>query len=283
MRLATAAAMAFSDDGPFSGLSILLTFLVIALIYATINTPSRKAPDPAFMPVVAPEIFTLRPDFRALSIRAQSVANSPGTPETAAALVTACKAPCSEPWAEGHREAWREAYRAFGAKPQRTPCSAEALLKRVARDGTLPSVNAVVDLYNAVSLRFAIPVGGENAAAYAGVPHLAQASGSEPFETMQAGTPVIETAEPGEVIWRDEVGVTCRRWNWRQGTRTRIDAATTQMWFILEALGPMPDAALMIAGTELTRGLRLLSPRSDVEVCLLTRSGSTHRSLNEFV
>jgi hypothetical protein len=46
------------------------------------------------------------------------------------------------------------------------------------------------------------------------------------------------------------------------------------MWFVLEALDPMPDAALMKAGTELIRGLRLLSPRCEVEVCLSTRSGS---------
>jgi len=237
-----------------------------------------------FQPVIAPEIFALRPDFRALSIHADGITkHSAGTPETVAALVSACKAPCVEPWAEAHRESWREAYRAFGAKPQRTPCSAEAMLKRVAREGTLPSVNAVVDLYNAVSLRFAIPVGGEDAEAYAGAPHLVRASGREPFQTLQAGAPLTETPEPGEVIWRDELGVTCRRWNWRQGTRTRIEAMTTDMWFVLEALDPMPDAALMEAGTELIRGLRLLSPGTAVEVCLSTRSGSTSLSQNDFI
>lgn len=236
-----------------------------------------------FKPVIAPEIFALRPDFRALSIHAEGVANSAGTPETTAALESACNTPCREPWAEAHREAWREAYRAFGLKPQRTPCSAEALLKRVARNGTLPSVNAVVDLYNAVSLRFAIPVGGENAAAYAGVPQLVRASGSEPFETMQAGSPLTETPEQGEVIWCDELGVTCRRWNWRQGTRTRIGATTTKMWFALEALDPMPDAALMDAGTELVRGLKLLSPGCAVETCILKRAGLIRAHSSEII
>ena len=237
---------------------------------------------PAFVPVIAPEIFALRPDFRALSIYAQDVANAATTPETAAALASACKAPCAEPWAEAHREAWREAYRAFGAKPQRTPCSAEALLKRVMRDGALPSVNAVVDIYNAVSLRFAIPVGGENAEAYAGAPQLVRATGSESFETMQAGAPATETPEPGEVIWRDERGVTCRRWNWRQGTRTRIEGTTTRMWFVLEALDPMPDAALIEAGKELIRELKVLSPGFAVEACLLAGSGSTAFSPDNF-
>jgi DNA/RNA-binding domain of Phe-tRNA-synthetase-like protein len=199
-----------------------------------------------------------------------------------AVLAHACKSPCSEPWAEHHREAWRDAYRAFGAKPQRTPCAAEALLKRVARDGVLPSVNAVVDLYNAASLRFAIPIGGENTERYAGAPHLVRATGREKFETMQAGAAHTETPEPGEVIWRDELGVTCRRWNWRQCTRTRIEATTTNMWFVLEALDPMPDTGLLEVGTVLIHGLRMLSPQSSVEVCLLGRSGSTVLSPNFF-
>lgn len=230
---------------------------------------------PVFVPTISPDIFALRPDFRALSIHALGVTNAEATPETAAALECACKSPCSAPWAEAHREAWRTAYRAFGAKPQRTPCSAEALLKRVTRDGVLPGVNAVVDFYNAISLRFAIPVGGENVEAYVGAPRLVRASGEETFETMQAGAPITEAPELGEVIWRDEVGVTCRRWNWRQGIRTRIETSTTHMWFILEALDPMPDAALAEAGVELRRGLQSISQDSAVEICLLTVSGST--------
>jgi DNA/RNA-binding domain of Phe-tRNA-synthetase-like protein len=233
-------------------------------------------------PVIEPEVFALRPDFRALSIYAAGITNSAGTSDTLAALANACSSPCAEPWAEDHREAWRDAYRAFGAKPQRTPCSAEALLKRVARDGALPSVNAVVDLYNAVSLRFAIPVGGENTESYVGVPHLVRATGREKFETMNAGVPHTESPEPGEVIWRDEQGTTCRRWNWRQCARTRIEITTTNMWFVLEALDPMPDTALMDAGTVLIRGLRMLSPQSSVEVCLLGRGGSTFLSPSFF-
>lgn len=228
-----------------------------------------------FMPIISPDIFALRPDFRALSIHALNVTNAESTSETKTALVNACNSPCSAPWAEAHLEAWKIAFRAFGAKPQRTPCSAEALLKRATRDGVLPSVNAVVDLYNAVSLQFAIPVGGENAETYVGAPRLARALGTEPFATMQAGEASTETPEPGEVIWRDGIGVTCRRWNWRQGTRTRIEPSSKHMWFILEALNPMPDAALLEAGAELHRGLKSLSQDSEVEMRLMTAGGST--------
>jgi DNA/RNA-binding domain of Phe-tRNA-synthetase-like protein len=110
-----------------------------------------------------------------------------------------------------------------------------------------------------------------------------RATGSEKFETMQTGAPHTEAPEPGEVIWRDEQGTTCRRWNWRQCARTRIEITTTNMWFVLEALNPMPDTALMEAGTVLIRGLRMLSPQSSVEACLLESGGSTALSPNFFI
>ncbi len=66
----------------------------------------------------------------------------------------------------------RVAFRRFGAKPQRAPCSAGVLCKRVLRGGSLPRVNPLVDLYIAISLRFAVPVGGENLDAYIGQPCL---------------------------------------------------------------------------------------------------------------
>lgn len=211
-------------------------------------------------PLVEPAILVLRPDFRALSLHAVGVRNPHEDDAVRHALVAACQDRDTPPWQQAHLESWREAYRGFGAKPQRTPCSAEALRRRVERDGVLPSVNAVVDLYNALSLRFAVPIGGEDATAYAGAPRLVRAAGGEPFDTVQNGQAHVEPAEPGEVVWRDDRGVTCRRWNWRQGTRTRITEDTTEMWFVIERLEPMPLEALHEAGEALALGLQRLSP-----------------------
>ena len=119
----------------------------------------------------------------------------------------------------------------------------------------MPETNAVVDLYNALSLRFAIPVGGEDAASYEGSPQLVRATGEETFDTMADGQPKLETVDKGEVVWRDSRGVTCRRWNWRQGTRTRITETSTSLWFVLERLDPMPVEALVAAGKELVETL----------------------------
>ncbi|MGW8704697.1 B3/B4 domain-containing protein [Brevundimonas sp. NPDC055812] len=122
-------------------------------------------------PVITPEIYVLRPDFAALSILVAGARNGPSDPYGVEQLRLACRVQEPE-WAEAHLDAWRDAYRAFGGKPQRTPCSVEALRKRAQRDGNLPPVSAVVDLYNAVSLRYALPIGGEDADAYVGTPSM---------------------------------------------------------------------------------------------------------------
>ena len=226
------------------------------------------------MSLVAPSIDSrlvgIAPGFRALSIQVEA---APITqPEVApAALAQVCQQMLNDdvPWAENHLAAWDEVFKAFGAKPKRTPCSASALRKRVMRDGSLPPLDPVVDIYNAISIRYAIPVGGENLAAYAGEPRLTLADGSEPFDTFKEGEPVVENPEPGEVIWRDDLGVTCRRWNWRQGIRTRLDSQAQSMWFILESLPSMPLAALQEAGDELVSNLQKLMPGATARVQLL--------------
>ncbi|EOX8978567.1 hypothetical protein FCI58_11975 [Enterobacter hormaechei] len=221
-------------------------------------------------PSIDSRLVGIAPGFRALSIQVEA---APITqPEVApAALAQACQQMLNDdlPWAENHLAAWDEVFKAFGAKPKRTPCSASALRKRVMRDGSLPPLDPVVDIYNAISIRYAIPVGGENLAAYSGAPRLTLADGSEPFDTFKEGEPVVENPEPGEVIWRDDLGVTCRRWNWRQGIRTRLDSQAQSMWFILESLPSMPLAALQEAGDELVSNLQKLMPGATARVQLL--------------
>lgn len=227
------------------------------------------------MSLVTPSIDSrlagIAPGFRALSILVEAAPII--HPEVApAALAQACRQVLNDdvPWADAHLSGWDEVFKAFGAKPKRTPCSASALRKRVLKDGSLPSLDPVVDIYNAVSIRYAIPVGGENLAAYSGAPRLKLADGSEPFDTFKEGLPVVEHPEPGEVIWRDDLGVTCRRWNWRQGIRTRLDSQAQSMWFILESLPSMPLSALEEAGEELVNNLQQLMPGATAQVQLLT-------------
>jgi DNA/RNA-binding domain of Phe-tRNA-synthetase-like protein len=153
-----------------------------------------------------------------------------------------------------HLVAWREAFRAFGAKPKRYQCSAEALIRRA---DDFPRINRLVDLYNAVSVKWAVPVGGEDIDGVVGTVRLVFARGDEPFD---AGDP----PKPGEVVWADEAGVTCRRWNWRQGVRTRLELGTTRAYFLFDALPELDDASLEAAMDDLARSFREACPGAEL-------------------
>ena len=131
--------------------------------------------------------------------------------------------------------AWRGAYQSFGVRPRQARSSVEALARR-ATSG-LPRIDRLTDTYNAISVLHLMPIGGEDLRAYAGGPTLTLATGQETFDTTADGEPVMDHPTPGEVIWRDNVGVTCRRWNWRQCTRTRLTTSTTDALFIIDGLG----------------------------------------------
>jgi DNA/RNA-binding domain of Phe-tRNA-synthetase-like protein len=224
------------------------------------------------VPTIDPAIWKIAPGFRALSLDARIASDATCRPVPARfSLARAIeKVVAGQPgWAEAHLAAWADVFRAFGAKPQRTPCSAQSLRDRVLKTGTLSSIDPVVDLYNAVSLQFAVPVGGENASAYVGRPRLVVADGSEVCDTVKNGGPATEHPAAGEVVWRDDVGVTCRIWNWRQGVRTRLDGSATHMWFVLESLPQMPIEALHEAGDMLLTGLNSMFGETQSSVTLL--------------
>lgn len=139
---------------------------------------------------------------------------------------------------------WREAFRSFGVKPSDGRSSFEALLRRTSKG--LPRIDFLTDVYNALSVIHLVPIGGENFDNYQGAPRLEIATGDETFDTTENGEAVIVNPTLGEVIWRDDLGVTCRRWNWRQCVRTRLSPETKTALFIFDGLGE--DATAKVAG-----------------------------------
>jgi DNA/RNA-binding domain of Phe-tRNA-synthetase-like protein len=212
---------------------------------------------------IAPEVHDLVPDYRALIVMAEGLTPGPSD-ATSEAILAAAEKRARELLGDNppehlpHVEEWRAAYRAFGARPQRTRPSVDALLRRVA--GGLPRINRLTDAYNAVSIAHVLPLGGEDLSAYAGSPALVRASGDEVFETVAAGEAVVEHPAAGEVLWRDELGVTCRMWNWRQCRRTLLTEETTEAVFILDGLGALGADGLEAAGDALIEHLTMLSP-----------------------
>ncbi|KAF5590579.1 uncharacterized protein FSUBG_10795 [Fusarium subglutinans] len=216
---------------------------------------------------ISPEIFELRPDYRALLVQAEGIPPGPSDAASEAMLrdaeehvkaLTSTKSVTELP----HIAAWREAYKAFGAKHQRTRNSLEALTLRVDKGG-LPRVNRLTDIYNAISVK-------HNLDKYDGAPFLIRATGKEEFHTTASGQPSIELAAPGEPIWCDSTGITCRRWNWRQGPRTVLTDETTRVLFILDALKPLSDEELVTAAEELCSALKALSPSVETSYRVLS-------------
>jgi DNA/RNA-binding domain of Phe-tRNA-synthetase-like protein len=222
-------------------------------------------------------VFALRPDYRALLLAVDGLVPGPGDEASEGLLrqaeITAGQRLRGRPVEQlPHIAAWRDAYRAFGAKPQRTRNSVEALTRRV--ESGLPRINRLTDVYNAISVLYELPIGGEDLSLYRGAPQLIRATGTEPFDTVSGGTAVIETPDVGEVVWCDDAGVTCRRWNWRQARRTQLSGETTTALFILDVLDPVTDEELNAAADDLKTRLRGLGPDVRIVSRLLSNGPS---------
>lgn len=204
---------------------------------------------------IDPAVFERWPDYRLILVAADSV--------DAAALAIAAEhlhdqaqhvARSLDPGqTDDHTARWHAAYRDFGIKPRVARPSIDALVRRAASEKGLPRINVLVDVYNACSILHRVPIGGEDLARYNGPARLILAAGDEPFHTNIDGEPAVARPEPGEPVWIDDDGVTCRRWNWRQTTRTAIHPDTVRVGFIIDSLDA-PDhpgatrAAQQLAG-----------------------------------
>lgn len=136
---------------------------------------------------------------------------------------------------------WREAFRTQGIKPSEFRPSIEAMARRVLRGDELPSINALVDIGNLVSLRHLIPAGGHALDGLTQDISLRLADGSEEFCAF--GSQTSEHPEPGEIIFAEGNVVLTRRWVWRQSNHTLTLPETRSIEFNIDALPPLerPD------------------------------------------
>ena len=150
-----------------------------------------------------------------------------------------------------HIAPWREAYRKFGAKPKDYPSSIENLVRRVSKGHQLRHINLLVDLYNTVSLRHIVPVGGEDLDQIHGNIQLTFAGANEPPVTL-LGESEPRSPKPGEVIYKDDISAICRRWNWKEADRTKFTEQTTHGFLVIEGLPPVGRPLLEQAIDELS-------------------------------
>lgn len=130
---------------------------------------------------------------------------------------------------------WRDAFGKFNTK-KGARSSVENLLKRVLKGNPVGPISPVVDVYNAVSLSHALPVGGEDIDAIVGDLRLGITKGGDAFRALgdEEDSPTLE----GELCYRDDVGAVCRCLNWRDGQRTALTDETSNAIFVIESVDP---------------------------------------------
>ncbi|MFE3449351.1 B3/4 domain-containing protein [Nonomuraea sp. NPDC059194] len=131
-------------------------------------------------------------------------------------------------------QAWRRTFSAMGLKPTQYRCASESLLRRFRKEGSLPRIHPLIDLCNAISLAYAIPVAVFDRAHVAGSMEVRYASGEETYLTFGGQT---ERPEPGEVIFADEEGrAHARRWSNRQSGLSAVRDSTSAVLIVAEAM-----------------------------------------------
>lgn len=145
---------------------------------------------------------------------------------------------------------WREAYRKFGAKPKDYPSSVENLIRRVSNGASIGHINNLVSLYNTISLRHILPVGGEDLDKIVGDVLLTRAGNDEPAVFL-LGEKEARAPHAGEILYKDDAGAICRRWNWKEADRTKLTQETHNAFLVIEALPPVPRETVETAIREL--------------------------------
>lgn len=182
--------------------------------------------------------------------------------------------------------AWRRAFSRMGLKPTQYRCAAEALLRRLRKDGAVPRIHPLIDLCNAVSMAYAVPVAVFDVAKIAEGLEVRYADGSEVYESFSGA---VEQPEPREVVFADSAGrAHARRWTNRQSARSAVRAETTRVLIVAEALhdSARADIERLVAAladeltavwsvTPRTGVLTSSSPR--VELAGISQSGGSSR------
>ena len=114
---------------------------------------------------------------------------------------------------------WRDTFQKFKTK-KGARCSIEAMLKRISKGNSIGTINPLVDIYNGISLKYGVPVGGEDIDKFDGDNRLTIAEGGEEFITY--GSDKSEPPYEGEVVYKDNAGAICRCFNWRESVRTML-------------------------------------------------------------
>jgi len=132
-------------------------------------------------------------------------------------------------------DVWRKAYSSFGAKPKNYRCSVENLYRMILDGNGLNHINKIVDIYNYISIKNMVPIGGDDLDKVDGDIMLRLANGEENFVELNSSE--INHPKEGEIVYADNKEILCRRWNWRECDKSKMTEKTTNITLVIEGLG----------------------------------------------
>ncbi|MFH8796891.1 B3/4 domain-containing protein [Streptomyces sp. NPDC017941] len=131
-------------------------------------------------------------------------------------------------------QAWRRAFTTMGLKPTQYRCASESLLRRFRKEGSLPRIHPLIDLCNAASLAYGIPVGVFDVSRIDGNLQVRYADGDEAYETFSGE---VERPAPREVVFADDHRrAHARRWTNRQSGHSAVRDTTSDVLVVVEGL-----------------------------------------------
>jgi DNA/RNA-binding domain of Phe-tRNA-synthetase-like protein len=195
--------------------------------------------------LVIAELADCFPDFRVALVVGEGLSVGEARSALLNAEIEAIEQECQRRWSGVELSAipgvaaWRSAYKGFGIKRTSYRSSVERLIKRVLAGGALPRVNALVDLYNAVSLQSELCLGCDDLDRIAGDLAFRPSRASDTFVDMgaESGEDPNDPPKVGEVVYSDSRHVLCRRWNWRQDARSAVSTQTRRATLTVQSNG----------------------------------------------
>ncbi len=206
------------------------------------------------------QVFDALPRLCVGVVEAHGVDNSAARPEVGALLDAAVadaekRLAGSKASDDARVQPYREAFHALGMSPSRYPSSNIALLRRIAKGKGLWRVNPVVDLGNAISIKYGLPLGA-HVMAPDEMLELRFSRAVDTFVELGA-TEADPTLEPGELVYAAGNLVHTRRWTWRQSENGKVEATDgLDLLFPIDGFVGVNDAQVTAACEELARTLR---------------------------
>ncbi len=186
--------------------------------------------------VVQERIFDMFPDFYRGIIVIENIDNHRLVDRVQTLLEEQIQAQKNLDQKDDRLQIWNQAHLQFGSNPNKHPPSIKSLIKRIQKNLALPYINTIVALFNYISIKYCLPCGGDDMDGVTGNFTLGFADGTETFQPL--GTDKTESPAKGEVIYYDNAtkNVMCRRWNWRNGDRTKIETSTKRIVINIDCL-----------------------------------------------